>query len=147
MTDDMDAESDGYTYYAHTKGTTKKDKFYLGAYKASGSTATITWYSHSGRTPVTSLTLKDARQGVTNRGTGYQLMGFYQRTFVQAMYVLKYKNLNSQAALGRGYVDASSSSSVVKTGLTNAKGFNYGLTASGTDTTNNRVKLFGLEDF
>ena len=62
------------------------------------------------------------------------------------MYILKYKNLNSQAALGRGYVD-NSNGSAVQTGLTNAKGFNYGSTSSGTNTTDNRVKLFGLEDF
>ena len=59
------------------------------------------------------------------------------------MYILKYKNLNSQAALGRGWVD---STNPVKTGLTNAKGFNYGLTTSGTNTTNNRVKFLGIED-
>ena len=145
MTDDTDAESDGYTYYAHTKGTTKKDKFYLGAYKAYNSSSKL--YSHSGKTPTVNITLTNSRNYATARGTGYQLIGFYQRTFVQAMYVLKYKNLNSQAALGRGYVDKTSSGSAVQTGLTNAKGFNYGSTSSGTNTTNNRVKLFGLEDF
>ena len=62
------------------------------------------------------------------------------------MFILKYKNLNCQTALGRGYVDKTSSGSTVQTGLTNTKGFNYGLTTSGTDSTNNRVKFLGIED-
>ena len=76
MTDDTDAESDGYTYYAHTKGTTKKDKFYLGAYDAYNSSSKL--YSHSGKTPTGNITLTDARNYATARGTGYQLMAFYQ---------------------------------------------------------------------
>ena len=76
MTDDTDAESDGYTYYAHTKGTTKKDKFYLGAYDAYNSSSKL--YSHSGKTPTVSITLTNARNYATARGTGYQLMAFYQ---------------------------------------------------------------------
>jgi formylglycine-generating enzyme required for sulfatase activity len=73
-------------------------------------------------------------------GDGYENSGFYQLTYRQVMYILKYKNLNSQAALGQGYVGGSAKQN---TGATNANGMDYGDTSSATS----RVKLFGLEDF
>ena len=53
--------------------------------------------------------------------------------------MLKYGNLNSQQALGQGYVGGSSAQT---TGATNTKGMCYG-----SSSTTDRVKLFGLEDF
>jgi hypothetical protein len=57
------------------------------------------------------------------------------------MYILKYKSLNSQTALGQGYT-ASSNSAKINTGGTNAKGMDFGET-----TGTLQMKLFGLEDF
>lgn len=129
--------ADGYQYLAHSRGNAAKDCFYLGAYLATGSSSKVG--SNSGAAPLVNTTLTNFITYAHNRGTGYEIMGFYQWTYVQALYVLKYGNLNSQAALGQGYVGGSSAQS---TGATNTKGMCYGNTSSTTD----RVKLFGLED-
>lgn len=53
--------------------------------------------------------------------------------------MIKYKNLDSQTALGQGYTGGSVAQS---TGATNTAGMCYGSTS-----TTSRVKLFGIEDF
>ena len=130
-------DSSDFNYLAHKRGNTQKDYFYLGAYSATGSSSKLG--SNSGLVPLVSTTLTNFITYAHNRGTGYEIMGFYQWTYIQALYILKYGNLNSQAALGQGYT---SGSAVQTTGYCNAKGMCYGNTSSNTD----RVKLFGLED-
>lgn len=138
-------DDSNFQYLAHKRGNVQKDYFYLGAYSASmaatggGSSSNIEICSHSGVTPLVNTSLTDFINYAHNRGSGYEIMGFYQWTYVQALYVMKYGNLNSQVALGRGYVDGSAAQS---TGVTDDKGMCYGNPNSGTD----RVKLFGLED-
>ena len=136
MTDNPNAE--GFTYYAHTRGTTNKDVFYLGAYK--GYNASNKLRSLSGKTPTANTTIGNFRTYAQANGTGYEQSGFYQLVFRQCMYLLKYKNLDSQTAVGRGYVDGNSAA--ITTGNTNAKGMDFGET-----TGKQQMKLFGLEDF
>ena len=126
-----------FEYRAHKRGDLQKDYFYLGAYSATGSSSKLG--SNSGSLPLVSTSLTGFINYAHNRGSGYEVMAFYQWTYVQALYVLKYGNLNSQQALGYGYVGGSVAQT---TGATNTKGMNYGNTSSQTD----RVKLFGLED-
>lgn len=135
MTDEPD--NPDFTYYAHTRGTKRKEVFYLGAYK--GYVAGSKLRSLSGKTPTTSQKIGTFRTQAHTNGTGYEQSGFYQLTFIQCMYLLKYKNLDARSAIGQGYVG---SSTVTNTGATNAKGMDYGTTS---DTT--QVKLFGIEDF
>lgn len=127
----------GYSYMAHSYKSNPIDKFYLGAYK--GYTSSSNLYSTSGVTPTTNQTIDTFRTQAHNRGIGYEQSGFFQLTFRQVMYLLKYKGQNAQVALGRGYVDGSAATT---TGNTNTNGMDYG-TSSGTQ----QVKLFGLEDF
>lgn len=122
-----------------TRAFGSRDKFYLGAYLANNPGNTQTLVSRSGQEPITSINLTNAIAYAQNRGSGYDIMGFYQWTYVQCLYLLKYGNLNSQAALGRGYVEGTSKQN---TGATNDKGMCYGNPDYDTD----RVKLFGLED-
>ncbi len=70
---------------------------------------------------------------------GYNLVPFYPLTLTQIIYVLMFKNLDSQTALGRGRTDADS---YTNTGTTNKKTFCYG----STDATDN-VKFLGMEDY
>lgn len=132
------AAEDGFSYLAHQRGETDKDVFYLGAYKAY--TAEGLLRSLSGKTPTVSTGIGSFRTLAQAQGTGYEQSAFYQLLFRQAMYILKYKNLNSQQAVGRGYVDANSAA--VATGSTNTKGMDWGET-----TGKQQMKLFGLEDF
>ena len=70
---------------------------------------------------------------------GYNLVPFYPLTLTQIIYVLMFKNLDSQTALGKGRTDADS---YTNTGTTNKKTFCYG----STDATDN-VKFLGMEDY
>lgn len=136
MTDNPNAE--GYCYLAHTRGTTVKDKFYLGVYKGYVTSGKLR--SLSGKTPTVNTTIGNFRTYAQANGSGYDQSAFNQLVFRQCMYLLKYKNLNSQTALGYGYANGNSAS--ISTGGTNAKGMDYGET-----TGKLQMKLFGLEDF
>ena len=136
MTDNPNAE--GYCYLAHTRGTTVKDKFYLGAYK--GYVTSSKLRSLSGKKPTVDTTIGNFRTRAQANGSGYDQSAFNQLVFRQCMSLLKYTNLNSQTAVGYGY--ANGNSSAISTGGTNAKGMDYGET-----TGKLQMKLFGLEDF
>ena len=137
ITDNPNAE--GFCYLAHSLDSENDcDKIYIGAYLGFNSSSKIV--SLSGETPTVNITLTNARTYASNKGTGYQLLSFYPLTLLQCLYVIIYKNLNSQAALGQGYTDASAKAN---TGSTNTKPFCYGNPSSGTT----HVKFLGIEDF
>ena len=132
-TDDYD-----FKYYAHSRGTQRKDNFYLGAYlgyEESGKLRSIT-----GKTPTGSKTIGDFRTIAQANGAGYEQLAFYQWTFLQAMYVLKYGNLDSQTALGKGNTSGSGYNKT--TGETNEKGIDFGSTDDQT-----KVRFQWIEDF
>lgn len=122
-----------------TRAFGSRDKFYLGAYLANNPGNTQTLVSRSSQEPITDIDLTDAIAYAQNMGNGYDIMGFYQWTYIQCLYLLKYGNLDSQAALGKGYTNGSSKQN---TGATNTQGMCYGNPNSYMD----RMKLFGLED-
>ena len=128
----------GYSYMAHSYKGNDISKFYLGAYK--GYVSSNNLYSTSGQTPTGNVTIGNFRTYAQARGTGYEQSAFFQLTFRQVMYLLKYKGQNPQIAIGRGFVDGNSSAHA--TGGTNTRGMDWG-ESTGTD----QMKLFGLEDF
>lgn len=135
----------GYSYMAHSYSNSSAsltnhavDKFYLGAYK--GYVSSNNLYSTSGQTPTGNQTIGTFRTNAQNRGTGYEQSAFFQLTFRQVMYLLKYKGQNAQIAIGRGFVDDNSSAHA--TGGTNARGMDWG-----ENTGKDQMKLFGIEDF
>lgn len=135
MTDDPDNTE--FKYYAHSYGSHNNcDVVYVGAYKASVSNNKL--YSCSGQSPLVSQTIGTFRTYANNRGTGYEQMTFYVRTYLCCAYILRFGNLNSQAAVGQGYVNASAKTN---TGATNAQGMNYGTTSQTT-----QIKCLGIED-
>ena len=142
FTNDTDAKN-YYQYYAHQRGTTEKDAFYYGCYKASESGGKI--YSASGKSPRVSATIGNFRTWARARGTGYDQVGFYQRQFMQALYILFYQTLNSQLKHGYG---RHTGGSVCNTGGSDTWGFHGDNTpaASKTSGTTN-VKCLGVEDF
>jgi hypothetical protein len=123
--------------YAHNVNGTIVDKFYLGVYQ--GYVASNKLRSLKGKTPTGATTITNFRTYAKNNGTSYQQMGFYQLIFLQCMFILKYKNLNSQSALGQGYVGGSGK---LATGGTETWGMDYGYPNSSTQ----HVKCFGIED-
>lgn len=127
-----------FKYYAHSRGDSPREAFYLGAYlgfEESGKLRSIT-----GKAPTGNKTIGALRTIAQANGVGYEQLAFYQWTFLQAMYVLKYGNLDSQTALGKG--NTSGNNYDKPTGETNGKGIDFGTTS---DTT--KVRFQWLEDF
>ena len=146
MTDDPDNAD--FEYNAHTRGTTPKDVFYLGVYK--GYVASSKLRSLKGKAITANQTIGTFRTQAQANGDGYEQSGFYQLTFRQCMYILKYKNLNSQTTVGYGYV-LSSHNAAIASGGTEAWGMDCELIKSTNPSymtdQNHHVKCFGLEDF
>ena len=136
ITDNPNAE--GFCYLAHSLDSENDcDKIYIGAYLAD----TAGWLrSISATTPESNISLSTAREFARAKGVGYQVLSFYPLTLLQCLYVIIYKNLNSQAALGQGYT---STSSKVSTGGTNTEPFCFGNPQSAAT----QVKFLGIEDF
>ena len=136
--------AEGFCYLAHSLDAENDcDKIYIGAYLGSDTLEHKELDSWSNAYPKEDITLISARAYAQKKGTGYQLLSFYPLTLLQCLYVIIYKNLNSQAALGKGYTDASNSSEIDYTGATNTKPFCYGNLTSGKE----QVKFLGIEDF
>lgn len=144
VTDDPDASADGYVYHPFSYATEGDcEHFWWGAYMGylvslpTGSTALR---SRSGNTIKVNSYMTDLRNSARALGTGYYTTNYFQLLWVQILYLVKYGNLNAQAALGGG---ATATSSIGVTGSTNTLGMNYGT----PNVYTNRMKLFGIEDF
>lgn len=71
---------------------------------------------------------------------GYNQLSFYPLTMLQVLFLLIFKNRDTQTALGRGYVD--DNSNYLNTGSSNSRPFMYGET-----TGKQQLKFLGLEDY
>ncbi len=147
ITDNPDAEADGFQYYAHSRWTLsspiKKDALYLWAFKAYNSSNVLK--SWSWQSPVVSITQQNcinyARANDGNTGSaGYDIIGFYQREFINALYMMKYWNPDCQSVIWRWYTGWSAK---VNTGWT----VSQTLATYGTTSATQQVKLFWLEDW
>ncbi|MGL5513146.1 MAG: hypothetical protein ACRDBM_07980, partial [Sporomusa sp.] len=132
MTDNPKAS--GFYYFAHSGSNV----FYLGAYK--GSIIDEKLRSLSGQNLTSIWSFEKTREYAKANGSRYEQSAFYQLTYRQIMFILKYKSLNSQKVVGRGYVDGNTA--YASTGGTNTKGMDWG-----EITGKQQVKLFGIEDF
>lgn len=146
LTDNPNAS--GYCYKPFSRNSEgDRDKFYFGAYL---STYTTTYggslVSLSGKTSDSNRTRAQSRIFASNRGTGYAQQGFYQITYIQCCYLLRFANLNSQEAVGYGY--ANGNSAAVNTGGTNTAGMNSELMSESDRTGGKKqIKCLGIEDF
>lgn len=143
FTDDPDAKD--FNYYAFTRGLLRKEAFYYGAYKASVNASKM--YSSSGKTPKVNTTIGNFRNYAQARGSGYDQIGFYQRTYAIACYILLHQSLNSAEKIGRG---KDSGSAVIATGGSNTWGMDSELARANyptylTDGAHN-IKCLGIED-
>lgn len=130
-----------FTDYAFSYKGEVKDKFYIGAYlgykDGSGKLRSLT-----GKTVTSSITIGAARTAAQANGNGYEQLSFNKLTALQVLYLVMFKNLDSQTALGQGYTNASA---YRDTGATDTKGMTYGTTSN--STANDTVKFLGIEDF
>ena len=130
----------GFTDYAFKYKGESKDKFYIGVYLGYMDGSKLR--SLSGKVVAGNKTIGAFRTAAQANGAGYEQLSFNKLTALQVLYIVMFKNLNSQAALGQGYVSASA---FRDTGATNTKGMTYGTT--GNSTANDTVKFLGIEDF
>lgn len=124
------------------------DRIYIGVYKGhcSGNKA----YSSSGKAVTVSQTIDTFRTWCRARGAGYQQRTYGSLKLMQCLFIISHGTLNSQAAVGMGYVKSDHTAGVA-TGGTNA----YGADSEIIRTTNpaymtdqnHQVKCLNLEDF
>lgn len=136
ITDEPNKE--GFSYKAHTRSTEgDRDNLYIGAFL--GSVQSSKLRSLSGKRPISNVLITQSRAYAQANGNRYDQMAFYPLTLLQCMYLIQYKNLNSQQALGMGLVGGAGASI---NGETVTKGMNYG-----TENDLEAVKFLGIEDF
>lgn len=140
ITDDPNKK--GFSYKAHTRTEDgDREKLYIGAFLGSNKDNKLR--SVSGVAPQIETTLTDFRIHAQANGAGYDLFAFYPMTLLQCLYLIMYKNLDSQTALGMGYVgDENYEFGAKNTGATLDKGMSYGSTDS-----MQQMKFLGIEDF
>ena len=126
-----------YDCYAHKVNNIEKDNIYVGAYL--GYVENNKLRSKSGVSATMKKSLSDFRSYAQNNGNGYQQMTWFTLTLLRILFVLAYKNLNCQDALGFGV----SLSTSANTGGTNVQGMIYGNKADGS----HQVCFCGVEDF
>ena len=127
---------EGFVCLAHTRGDVERDCIHMGAFSG-WKDGNDKLRSLSGKLPTGSQTKDKFREYAHENGPGYEQFLFYQMTLLQVLYVIFFKSLNSQVALGRGNVD---SGSFVQTGARNTDGMFYGSTDGGQPT-----KFCGIE--
>ena len=134
-------EAEGFHYYAHTRTTEgDRDKLYIGAFL--GYNASSKLRSLCSKQPTINITIGETRTLAQANGSGYDQIAFYQLTLLQCLFLIKYKNRDSQTALGKGYVSDAGREIGVQTGGTVAKGMDYGETIG-----LQQMKFMGIEDF
>lgn len=112
---------DRWDCYAHKVNGIEKDFIYIGAYLGSVQNGKLR--SVSDMRPTVNTTLTNFRQYAQANGEGYQLWNWNTLMLIQILYLIAYKNLDSQSALGYGYTETSSATS---TGGTNRRDLCYG---------------------
>lgn len=130
--------ADGFTDRAFSYKGKVRDRFYIGAYLGytdnEGALRSV-----SGHIPTGDLTIGQFREAAHRNGNGYEILAFNKLVLLQALYLIRYKSLDSRSALGKGWTEADD---YAASGDTDALGLYYG-----EDNGESRVKCHGLEDF
>ena len=151
ITNNPNAEDEWFQYYAHSRWTLsnpiKKSAFYMWVYEWSVSNSVLK--SLSGATVYTkdngNATMQDfinfARANDNNDWSAwYDIVWFYQRMYINALYMMKYCNLNSQATIWQWIVSWSKQASW----WSNATAWHTG---GDTSWTTSAMKLFWIENW
>ncbi len=145
-------DKEGFSYKAHTRTVEgDRDKLYIGAFLSFPYYSDSVLYSLAGKGYTEGYTLSFCRSKAKAKGAGYDLMSFYPQTLLQCLFLIFYKNLNCQTALGPGLV----SYEIMPTGYeTLDKGMNYAMVDPVNDGSHPRdypdghqMKFLGIEDF
>lgn len=123
--------------YAGSVGSNRVGHFRMANFLSvnSGSKA----YSYGGSTPTASVSLANWETYSQARGTGYDTMNWFQRTYINALLPMLFGTCNLQSVL-RGYVDGSSNQN--NTALTTNE-----LGMAGSTSGTERMAVFWLHDW
>ena len=131
----------GYTDYAFSYKGKVKNQFYVGAYLASNNGYYNNLRSLSQQMPYHITSIEAARSCAQYNGDGYELLSFNKLTALQVLFLIMFKSLNSQAALGNGFTY---NGYIHYTGECDIAGMNYG---NDDENSGQAVKFLGIEDF
>ncbi|PIC73352.1 fibronectin type III domain-containing protein [Sporosarcina sp. P17b] len=130
-----------YKCLAHMRGTVEKDFIYISAYQ--GYTVAGKTKSMTGVSPTNGKFTNEFRTLAKANGAGYEMVTYHQLLMLQVLFLVMFKNRDSQTALGKGLYDENLPSiRVGRTGALDKKGMFWG----DTMTTMDRVKFCGIED-
>ena len=110
---DYNPDSSLFFNYAHYYNNTQQTAFYWGVYQMHVSGNRV--YSVSGQQPYGNISITNSISYAQARGTGYDIIKWYQVIFVEALFVLLFKSRDGQTALGRGLVSGSKSAQTMTT--------------------------------
>ncbi len=128
--------------YAGSVGSNHVGHFRVGCFAAYSTSASIGYiYSIGNVTPLTGINLSKYIAYAKARGTGYDIMTWYQWTYLAALATLLYKSTDLQSALGQGYTGGSSVQSETKT--TNFSN-DYGM--EGSSSTKQQMAFFWIQN-
>ena len=139
---------DSFDCYAHKVNGVERDFIYIGCYLGyiqggfGGITRSINnesascWLDGTNR-----LSFSWGRECCQRAGAGYQMFNWFSKILLCNLFILAYKNLDSQSALGKGFTTSNPNVlSPVKTGGTTKKGMIYG------SSSEEQVCFLGIED-
>ena len=99
-----DTKIDGeWKDYAGSVETERLGHFRVGCYAAYNLSSKL--YSRGSVAPTVNISITNFISYAKARGTGYDIMTWYQWTYLTALAVLLYKSTDLQTAMARGYVD------------------------------------------
>ena len=122
--------------YAGSVGSNHVGHFRVGCYACKSD-----FKSYSGQ-PKVNTRITDYISGCQNLGTGYDIMTWYQWTYLAALAVLLYKSTDLQAAMASGYVSGSSVQSESALTFTN----DYGMAGTPGNTGTTQMAFFWIQN-
>lgn len=138
-----DPDKSGYTYYAFNRDWTPVNQFYLWAFKWTTSSSKLrSWATNT--TPTVSRSITDFRTDCTAYNNHYTLITLPIRNYVNALYMMKYWNPDSQTVIWQGYTWWSSAQAL----WTTVSWISWNAATGWTNTSSTwRIRLFWLEDW
>lgn len=124
--------------YAGSVGTTRYGHFRVGCYGAYDLSSKL--YSRGSVSPTVSIGISSAITRAQNRGTGYDIMSYYQWVYLTALAVLLYKSTDLQSAMAKGYVGGSAVQVENPLGYYN----DYGM--AGSSSTTDQMSFFWIQN-
>jgi len=142
-----DPNKPGYTYYAFNRDGSIQNQMYVWAFKwTSNSSKLRSWATNANPTVDRSITDFRNTDVITWywSSSHYSLITLPIRNYVNALYMMKYGNPNSQSVIGQGYTNWSA----VQVLWTTVTWISWNLATWATNTSSTwRVRLFWLEDW